>query len=63
MIVLINISNFKVSRSLQSFVLSFVLMSHQVVVNPLLRRESPVHDAMFESLAALQADYVRYVPW
>eukprot|EP00117_Sycon_ciliatum_P032259 scpid39925/ scgid1625/ Beta-galactosidase 8; Protein AR782 len=35
----------------------------QVVVNPLLRRESPVHDAMYQSLSELKADYVRYVPW
>eukprot|EP00117_Sycon_ciliatum_P012977 scpid82919/ scgid13829/ Beta-galactosidase 9 len=37
--------------------------SLQVVVNPLLRRDSPVHDAMFNSLAELKADFVRYVPW
>jgi len=35
----------------------------QVVVNPPLRRGSPVHDGAFESLRDLQADYVRYVPW
>jgi hypothetical protein len=35
----------------------------QVVVNPLLRRPSPVHDRAFQSLHDLQADYVRYVPW
>lgn len=35
----------------------------QVVVNPLLDRKSPVHDQIFQSLADLEADYVRYVPW
>jgi len=35
----------------------------QVVVNPPLRRGSPIHDKVFSSLRDLQADYVRYVPW
>ena len=35
----------------------------QVVVNPPLRRGSPIHDNAFKSLHDLQADYVRYVPW
>lgn len=35
----------------------------QVVVNPLLRRGSPIHDAVFSALQQLGADYVRYVPW
>ncbi|HEX4164050.1 MAG TPA: glycosyl hydrolase family 39 [Bryobacteraceae bacterium] len=35
----------------------------QVVVNPPLRRGSPIHDQVFESLRNLGADYVRYVPW
>ncbi|HUL76407.1 MAG TPA: glycosyl hydrolase family 39, partial [Vicinamibacteria bacterium] len=35
----------------------------QVVVNPPLRRGTPVHDGAFQSLRDLQADYVRYVPW
>lgn len=35
----------------------------QVVVNPLLMRDSPVHDQLFATLAALQANYVRFVPW
>lgn len=35
----------------------------QVVVNPMLRRGSPIHDAAFASLRELGADYVRYVPW
>jgi hypothetical protein len=35
----------------------------QVVVNPLLRRGSPIHDATFQNLQELGADFVRYVPW
>jgi hypothetical protein len=35
----------------------------QVVVNPPLRRGSPIHDRVFEGLHDLGADYVRYVPW
>jgi hypothetical protein len=35
----------------------------QVVVNPPLRRGTPVHDNAFQSLRDLGADYVRYVPW
>jgi hypothetical protein len=35
----------------------------QVVVNPPLRRGTPVHDSAFRALADLQADFVRYVPW
>jgi hypothetical protein len=35
----------------------------QVVVNPPLRRGSPIHDRVFQALRDLQADYVRYVPW
>jgi hypothetical protein len=35
----------------------------QVVVNPPLRRGSPIHDRVFQDLKALGADYVRYVPW
>jgi Glycosyl hydrolases family 39 len=35
----------------------------QVVVNPPLRRGTPVHDNAFSALHDLQADYVRYVPW
>jgi Glycosyl hydrolases family 39 len=37
--------------------------SLQVVVNPPLRRGTPVHDNAFRALRELQADYVRYVPW
>jgi hypothetical protein len=35
----------------------------QVVVNPPLRPGSPIHDPAWQSLRALQADYVRFVPW
>ena len=35
----------------------------QVVVNPPLRRGSPIHDEAFAELRRLGADYVRYVPW
>jgi hypothetical protein len=35
----------------------------QVVVNPPLRRGTPVHDNAFQSLHDLAADYVRFVPW
>lgn len=33
----------------------------QVVVNPLIRPESPIHDQVFASLEALQAEFVRFV--
>ena len=35
----------------------------QVVVNPLLKRGSPIHDRAFAELRALGADNVRFVPW
>lgn len=35
----------------------------QTVVNPLTTRESPVHDAVYGSIASLGASYQRYVPW
>jgi len=35
----------------------------QVVVNPLLRAGSPIHDAVFANLKDLNADFVRFVPW
>ncbi|MGC2399483.1 MAG: glycosyl hydrolase family 39 [Acidobacteriaceae bacterium] len=35
----------------------------QVVVNPMLRSGSPIHDGAFQALKQLGADYVRYVPW
>lgn len=35
----------------------------QVVGNPMLRRQAPMHAAAFGALKNLGADYVRYVPW
>ncbi len=35
----------------------------QVVVNPMLRRNSPIHQGSFQALKELGADYVRFVPW
>ncbi|HMH34490.1 MAG TPA: hypothetical protein VK543_15740 [Puia sp.] len=35
----------------------------QVVVNPMLRSHSPIHQGSFQALKSLGADYVRYVPW
>ena len=35
----------------------------QVVVNPPLRRGTPVHDNAYKAIHDLGADYVRYVPW
>ncbi len=35
----------------------------QAVVNPMLRRGSPIHDASMEALRSLGCDYVRYAFW
>src|SRR5580692_7803901 len=35
----------------------------QVVINPLLRRGSPIHDAAFADVKSLGADYVRLAFW
>ena len=35
----------------------------QAVVNPMLRRGSPIHDAAFAALRRLGCDYVRYAFW
>ena len=35
----------------------------QVVYNPMLRANAPIHKAAFEGLKNMGADYVRYVPW
>lgn len=35
----------------------------QVVVNPMLKRGSAIHDNSFQALRNLGADYVRFVPW
>jgi hypothetical protein len=43
-----------VSRSTPTF---------QVVVNPMLRAGSPIHDSAFAAIKALHPDFIRYVPW
>ena len=43
-----------VSRSTPTF---------QVVVNPILNRDSSIHDAAFSAIQQLGAEDVRYVPW
>jgi hypothetical protein len=35
----------------------------QAVVNPMLRRGSPIHDASFAALHSLGCDYIRYAFW
>lgn len=35
----------------------------QVVVNPMLRRGSPIYEKSFKALHDLDAEYVRYAPW
>jgi len=35
----------------------------QLVENPMVRPDSPIHEATFKALKELGADYVRYVPW
>jgi hypothetical protein len=35
----------------------------QTVVNPVTCRESPYHDAVYDKIAKLGANYQRYVPW
>lgn len=35
----------------------------QVVENPMVRKNSPIHESTFKALKELGADYVRYVPW
>jgi hypothetical protein len=42
---------------------AFSNQNFQVVVNPMIRRTSPIHDRVFEMLHNLQAEYVRFVPW
>ena len=43
--------------------ISQTIATLQVVVNPLLRRGSSIHDRVYSELQRLGADYVRYVPW
>jgi len=35
----------------------------QAVINPMLRRGSPIHDAAFDALAKIGCDYARYAFW
>jgi len=35
----------------------------QVVVSPLMNRNSQIHDKVFRALQDLRCDYIRYVPW
>lgn len=35
----------------------------QVVYNPMLKRNAPIHESSFKALKAMSADYVRFVPW
>lgn len=35
----------------------------QVVVNPMIRRGSPIHQNVYSALRNLDTDYVRFVPW
>ena len=39
------------------------ILTLQAVVNPMLRRGSPIHDASFAALRKLGGDYVRYAFW
>jgi len=47
----------------QTQLISKTALTLQVVVNPPLRRGSPIHDSIFSALHNLGCDYVRYVPW
>lgn len=47
----------------QPVTVSKSIPSMQVVVNPMLRRGSPIHAASFKALREMDADYVRFVPW
>jgi hypothetical protein len=35
----------------------------QIVGSPHLRRESPIHDRLFEEVRKFRGEYIRYVPW
>jgi hypothetical protein len=35
----------------------------QVVYNPMLKRDAPIHKESFDALKSISANYVRYVPW
>lgn len=47
----------------QTIVISKTTPTLQVVYNPMLNRNSPIHDGTFKALKELGADYVRFVPW
>ena len=47
----------------ESLIVSKTTPTLQVVVNPMLRQGSPIHDGAFSALKALHAKHVRYVPW
>jgi Glycosyl hydrolases family 39 len=47
----------------KTVLLSRSTTTFQVVVNPMLRRGSPIHDAAFSAIHRLGAEGVRYVPW
>jgi len=42
---------------------SILTPTYQVVVNPLLRRSSPIHSAVFKYISALDTDLVRFQAW
>jgi hypothetical protein len=44
-------------------IVSKTIPTLQFVVNPLLERNSSIHDRVFAELKNLGADYVRYIPW
>ncbi|WP_133996683.1 glycosyl hydrolase family 39 [Dinghuibacter silviterrae] len=47
----------------QTQMISKTTLTLQVVVNPPMRRGTPIHDSIFTALQALGCDYVRFVPW
>jgi hypothetical protein len=47
----------------KSLVVSKTIPTLQVVYNPMLRANAPIHKQSFDALKNLQASYVRYVPW
>lgn len=47
----------------ETIVISKTTPTLQVVYNPMLKRGSPMHQASFEALSNLRAEFVRYVPW
>jgi hypothetical protein len=47
----------------KTVMVSKTVPTFQVVVNPLLRRGSRIHDGAWQAAHDLGCDYVRYVPW